>query len=200
MAWVPGWGAMAAPVERSIITSGRRGRLRRPWTRAVWCRCRRMRTGGHVLGSVKTERNVAHAGPFHVPRPAEAALTYDSEFRASARITRRAELNDQRFVRLARFGAGWVSWGAGGCGRYGPCGSVWPACAACSLPVFVSACWGSRLGPRLGLGRAGLAGRLVVDQQVTCRASTSSVLGLRRVGRRAERSETNEAIAWWVAA
>lgn len=53
-----------------------------------------------------------------------------------------------------------------------------------------------RLGPRLRLRRAGLAGRLVVDQQAACRASTNSVLGLRRVGRRAERSETKEAIAW----
>jgi hypothetical protein len=59
---------------------------------------------------------------------------------------------------------------------------------------------GLRLGLRLRFGRAGLAGRLVVDQQAACRASTSSVLGLRRVGRRAERSETNEAIAWWVVA
>lgn len=34
-----------------------------------------------------------------------------------------------------------------------------------------------RLGPRLRSGRAGLEGRLVVDQQAACRASTSSALG-----------------------
>lgn len=97
-----------------------------------------MRTGGHVLGSVKTERNAAHADPFHVPRPAEAALTYDSEFRASARITRRAELNDQRFVRLARFGAGWVSWG----GRVRALRAVWVSVAGMCGVFAASFCLG----------------------------------------------------------
>ncbi len=49
-----------------------------------------------------------------------------------------------------------------------------------------------RLGTRLRSGRAGLTGRLVGDQQAACQASTSSVLGLRRVGRRAERFESSE--------
>lgn len=58
----------------------------------------------------------------------------------------------------------------------------------------------ARLRPweRLSSGRAGLADRLVGDQQAACRASTSSVLGLRWVALRAERSETSPAMARWV--
>src|SRR4051794_41947199 len=57
--------------------------------------------------------------------------------------------------------------------------SIWPATwSGAVIRPEPSA----RLRPweRLSSGRAGLADRLLGDQQATCRASTTSVLGLRR--------------------
>ncbi|WP_367669584.1 hypothetical protein [Streptomyces sp. DT2A-34] len=76
------------------------------------------------------------------------------------------------------------------------------AIASGSYSGFVLFRTRSHLRPweRLRSGRVGLVGRLVGDQQATCRVCTSSVLVLRRVARRAERSETRPAIAEWVSA